>query len=302
MKNSGYTLIELLVVIIIVSILTIALVPMTISLLKTTFIETPSATSKAEATYLANSRFIDALYPMKFAVCTQTDEDRNSTNISHLSIYTATSFSTSKDITRQLSLKQLSITNENTYIALEDGRIYPDIPGVHIESIKLFYGDKTFSNVQADYKPFSNLTIAYTATIQDNQTISGTVGMTKLTAPFALPIACFDENTISATQGKIIYLYFTQPIKDKPNISNPDEYLDINCGGYPTTINSGSLVNNNPSILQLSVSINSQVSPSICTITFKDSDIIESYDGYTMQDFQNITGISPYIEVTGACP
>ena len=302
MKNSGYTLIELLVVIIIVSILTIALVPMTTSLLKTTFIETPSAMSRAEATYLTNSRLIDALYPMKFAVCSQTDGNRQSDNINNISIYTATSFNTSEDITKQLTLNQTTLTNNSSNISINDGRTYPDLPGVHITNIKMFYGDRILSDNQPDYKPYSNITIAYTATTRDNETISGTVGMTKLTVPFALPIACFDKATMSATQGKVIYLYFTQPIKDKPELSSPEDYIDIDCSGYPLTDISASLISNNPSILKITISIGAKTSPPMCTITFKDSDIIESYDGYTMSDFQDITGVSPYIEVNGSCP
>ncbi len=303
MTNRGFTLIELLITIIILSILSIALIPMTTSILRATFIETPSAMSKAEATFLLNSRFIDALYPMQFAVCTYTSASRDSNNITDtIEIYTATSLDTS-DVITQLKLKKQTIQNHATFISV-DGKQYPAIPGISVNNIELFYGDKIIKNSDVSYKPFSNLSIHYTATTRDNQQISATVGITKITSPFPLPIACFDADTYTATVGRVIYIYFTQPIIYKSSLENsPPDYLTVRCDGTESTINEITYHGPNPSYLTLNIDTNTPVNPTQCTVIFKDSNTIESYERYTISDLVNVLdNHTPYIEVMDTCP
>lgn len=301
MKNvkscQGFTLVEMLVTIIIFSILFIALLPMTQSIIKTTLIKTPASTSREEATFLTNSKFIDALYPMKFAVCTYTSDDRTLDNItSEIIIYTATSFSSNINIIDQLALESTTIRNYSTYVDIDGQRVYPSILGVNISNIKLFYGDKEFLT-----KPYANLSISYEGTVGINNIITGTVGMTKLTSPFALPIACFDPNTYTATQGRVIFIYFTQPITMNPTGSY--DYLNIKCENATTTITDSTQINNNPSILRVTLNIDAPIAPPSCSIIFENSNIIQSYDGYTMSDLFNVLdNKKPYIEVTSPCP
>jgi len=301
MKNvkpcRGFTLVEMLVTIIILFILFIALFPLTQGIIKTTFIETPSYTGREEATFLTNSKFIDALYPMKFAVCTYTLDDRTSDNItSEITIYTTDSFSSSIDIIDQLALEATTIRNYSTYVDIDGQRVYPSILGVNISNIKLFYGDKEFLA-----KPYANLSISYEGTVETNDIITGKVGMTKLTSPFALPIACFDSNTYTATQGRIIFIYFTQPITI--NAAGSYEYLNIQCENATTTITDSTLINNNPSILRVTLDIDALVAPPSCSIIFENSNVIQSYDGYTMSDLFNVLdNKKPYIEVISTCP
>jgi len=297
MPERGYTLIELLVAIIILSILTVAIVPFTISMIRTTFIYTPQAMSKAEATFLTNGRFIDMLYPMKFAVATESS-DRRSDNITDpIYIYNWDDVSSFADMKTALSETRFQISGTLAYL---NSRVYPALPGVNITSLSLFYGDKI---IAPPYKPFSNLTIHYIAQTRDNQTITGTVGMTKLTQPFPLPWACYEDGTQTSTTERVINLYFTQPIKDNPDIVNsPDNYIEIKCGNFNTTINSVDFISKNPAHIQYHIAIDSAVSPITCQISFKDSDILESYDGYAMKDLIDVVNGSPYIEVNGTCP